>query len=303
MDPAGTPVQVGVAELALLEQLQQVSLVDVQIHRFEPCPQQRSSVFRPQIGAHVAVADVPLAHDALHDLQDRTGAGRRGTRATAERSDRKRHGCVGPLRCAALDAMGRGATGADVGQESLGRRRMRGLGERPTDIDSGVVIGPPDGGATMGLDVDERRQVELLRTRAVARLPDREQLGEPAAVASRERCLYRVERMRERRGELARVEILGARFNVVVVGLQPFVVVRRDSVTEHVDRLWLVLEPDRELLGNERIREMVDGLRARDCVVVCDRHEAHPAPLGQLVDLVGRRGALGEVKRALDAEL
>ena len=50
-------------------------------------------------------------------------------------------------------------------------------------------------------------------------------------------------------------------------------------------------------------RQVGDRQRAGDRVVVGDRHEVHPAALGELVDLFGRRGALGQVQRALDAEL
>jgi hypothetical protein len=37
--------------------------------------------------------------------------------------------------------------------------------------------------------------------------------------------------------------------------------------------------------------------------VIGDRHEVHPAALGELVDLLGRRRALGQAERAGDAEL
>ena len=57
-------------------------------------------------------------------------------------------------------------------------------------------------GPAVGLDVHERRQVELLGARAVARLPDREQLRQAAAVARRQRRADGVERVRERGGDL-----------------------------------------------------------------------------------------------------
>ena len=210
---------------------------------------------------------------------------------------------MGPLGGAALGAVRRGAAGADVREELLGRRRARGLGERPPDIDSGVVVGAPDRGAPVGLDVDERRQVQLLGPRAVARLPDREQLGEPAAVARGQRRLDRVEGMGERGGDLVLVQVLGAGLDVVVVGLEPVVVVGRDPVAEDVHGLRLALEPGGELLGDERVGQVVERQRAGDRVVVGDRHEVHPAALGELVDLLGGRRALRQAQRALDAQL
>ena len=42
---------------------------------------------------------------------------------------------------------------------------------------------------------------------------------------------------------------------------------------------------------------------AVDRVVIGDRHEVHPPALGEGIDLLRRRGALGQAERALDAEL
>jgi len=84
------------------------------------------------------------------------------------------------------------APGADMGQEVRRRRGRRRLGERAGDIDSGVIVRTPDGGAPVGLDVDERRQVELFRPRAVPCFPDREQLRQATPVARGERRLHGV---------------------------------------------------------------------------------------------------------------
>ena len=54
----------------------------------------------------------------------------------------------------------------------------------------------------MRLDVDERRQVQFLGAGAVARLPDREELSQTAAVPSGQRRLNRVKGMRQRAGDL-----------------------------------------------------------------------------------------------------
>jgi hypothetical protein len=61
-----------------------------------------------------------------------------------------------------------------------------------------------------------------------------------------------------------------------------------DAVAEDVDRLGLALEPRRQLLGDEDVGAVGDLLDAGDRVVIGDRHEVHPATLGQLVDLLGR---------------
>ena len=130
------------------------------------------------------------------------GSGRAGGLAVAERADRQRHRRVGPLGGAALVAVGDGVAGADVREELERVVRRRRLGERAADVDAGVVIGAADAGAAVRLDVDEGRQVQLLGARAVARLPDREELRQAAAVTRRQRRLDRVERVRQRGGDL-----------------------------------------------------------------------------------------------------
>jgi hypothetical protein len=100
----------------------------------------------------------------------------------------------------------------------------------------------------MGLDVNERRQVELFGPRSVPRLPDREQLGQATAMPRGQGRLNRVERVRQRRRYLVAVQVFGASFDVATVRLQPLVVVGRDSVAEHVHGLGLSLEPSGQLL-------------------------------------------------------
>ena len=302
VDAPGPAVEVGVAELAVLQHRDQPPLVDPQLHRLQPGAKQRDRVVGPEVGAGGTVADVSLREHAFGDPQHGRRIGPRGAVA-AQRPDRQRHRRVGPLRGAALVPVGSGVAGPDVREELGGGGGGGRLGERPPDVDSGVVIGPADGGAPVGLDVHERRQVQLFGPGAVAGLPDREQLGQAAAVPRRQRFLHRVERMRERRGDLPGVQVRRARLDVVVVGLQPLVVVGRDPIAEHVNGLGLALEPHGQLLGDERVGQVLQGPGALDRVVVGDRHEVHSAALGQVVDLARVGGAFGDVERSLDSQL
>ena len=223
--------------------------------------------------------------------------------AAPQRAHGERHRAVRPLgRAALLAARGR-AAGAHVAEQLVPGVGDRRLGERPPDVDAGVVVGAGDAGAAVRLDVDRGGRVELAGAGAVARLPHAEELGQAAAVARGQRRLDGVERVRQRAGDLVLVQVLGHLLDVVGVRLQPLVVVGRDAVAEDVDRLGLALEPRRQLLGDEDVGAVGDLLDAGDRVVVGDRHEVHPATLGQLVDLFGRRGALGQAERALDPEL
>ena len=256
----GAPVEVRVAELPLLELGQQLVLVDVEIHRDQPRPQQRERIACLQVGSVRAVPGIALGHHPLDDLQDRCWIGAHWSVAAAgaERADRERHRCVRPLRGAALLPVRGRATGADVREELVRGGGARGLGERPADIDSGVVIGPSDGGSPVGLDVHERRKIEFLGPRAVARLPDREQLGQTPPVARGERRGDGVEGMSERGRDLVVVQVRGARLDVVAVGLQPFVIVRGDAVTEDVHGLSLAFERRGQLLGDERVGQVAE---------------------------------------------
>ena len=154
--------------------------------------------------------------------------GRVGRRAVVviapERADGERHRRVRPLGGRALVAEGADAAGADVGEELLRRGGARGLGPRAADVDARVVVGAADPDAAVGVDVDRRRQVQLARAGAVADLPDREQLGEPAPVARGQRRLDGVERVRERARDLVLVQVGGDGLDVAGVRLEPLVV-------------------------------------------------------------------------------
>jgi hypothetical protein len=81
------------------------------------------------------------------------------------------------------------------------------------------------------------------------------------------------------------------------------VIVGCDPEAEQVDGLRLAAEPRGELLGDEDVVAVRDLEAAVDRVVIGDRHEVHAAPLGELVDLIRRRRALGKPEAALDPEL
>jgi hypothetical protein len=98
------------------------------------------------------------------------------------------------------------------------------------------------------------------------------------------------------------MQVLRAGIDVVGVALEPLVVGRRDAPAEDVHGLRLAAEADGELLGHEHAGAVGDLEDAGDRVVVGDRDEVHTAPLGELVDLLGGRGALGQPERPLDAE-
>ena len=213
-------IEIGVGELPLLKLMQQLVLVHIELHRGEPGAQQGERVARAQVA--LAGLDsaprVALRHHPLDDPQH--GGGIRTLRrfAVTEGPDGQRHRGVCPLGGAALLAVGGGVSGPDVAEElrrGVGARR---LGERAADVDSGVVIGPSDGGSPVGLDVHERRQIQFLRPRAVAGLPDREQLGQPPPVARGERRGDGVERVRERGGDVVLAQVGGAGLDIVGYG-------------------------------------------------------------------------------------
>jgi hypothetical protein len=295
--------EVGVAEVLVLQQREQLALVETQLDRLEPGVQQRAGVVGAEVGADRAAARVGLGHEALDHGEDRRGVAGLLAAAAPQRADCQRHRGVRPLRGAALLAARGRLAGADVSEVLVPGVRARRLGERAPDVDSRVVVRAADAGAAVRLDVDRGGRVELTRARAVAGLPDAEQLRQAAAVARGQGRLDRVERVRQRAGDLVLVQVLGDLLDVVGVRLQPVVVVGGDAVAEDVHRLWLALEPRRELLGDEDVRAVGDLQHARDGVVIGDGHEVHPAALGQLVDLIRRRRALGQSERALDPEL
>ncbi len=157
-------------------------------------------------------------------------------------------------------------------------------------------------GSAVRLDVDDGGHVELRGPRPVADLPDREQLRQTAAVALGQGGADVVEGVRERAGDLVLAKVGGAGLDVAGVGLQPLVISGSDPVTEDVNRLGLAGEAGGQLLGDEAVGAVGQLQAAVDRVVVGDRDEVHPAPLGQLVDLLRGGRALRQAERALDPE-
>jgi hypothetical protein len=100
--------------------------------------------------------------------------------------------------------------------------------------------------------------------------------------------------MRQGGGDLVLGKVRGAGLYVAGMCLQPLVVSGSDPVTEDVNRLWLAGKACGQLLGDEAIGTIGELETAVDRVVVGDRDEVHPPPPGQLVDLLGRRRALGQ---------
>ncbi len=130
--------------------------------------------------------------------------------------------------------------------------------ERAADVDAGVVVGAADGDPAVGLDVDRRGHVQLARRASRCASPRREQLRQAAAVARRQRRADGVEGVRERAGDVALVEVLGAGLDVAAVGLQPLVVLGRDPEAEHVHGLRLAAEVRGQLLGDEHVGAVGD---------------------------------------------
>ena len=299
----GAPEQLRVAEAVRLQERQQLAVGQVEVDRGEPGAQQRPRVVRAHVGRQRAGARVAVGHHALDHPQHDARVRRRAGAAPAEHAHGDRHRGVRPLGGGALGAVRLDAAVAQVGEE-LGRvRGGRRLRPGAADVDAGVVVGAADADAAVGVDVDRGRAVELGRAGAVADLPDVEQLGEPAPVARGQRRRDGEEGVRERARDLPLAEVLRDHLDVVRVGLQPVVVVGRDAEAEDVHGLRLAGEARGQLLGDERVGTVGDRQRAVDRVVVGDRHEVHAAALGEGVDLLGRRGALGQAERAGDAEL
>ncbi len=297
---AGAAGEVAVGEGLALQQGDRVAL---QADGVQPRADERARVGGGEVRADRSASRVTLAHDPLGHAQDGGRVGRRGAVA-AERADRDRQRGVGPLGGRALVAAALGPAGADVREEALpvgGRRR---LGPREADVDARVVVRAAGAGAAAGVDVDGGREVELTGARAVADLPDLEQLGEPAAVARLQRRGDREERVRERRDDLVLGEVDGDVLDVAREPLQRLVVGRGDPPAQDVDGLGLAAEARRELLGDEGVLVALgEGDGAVDGVVVGEGHEVHAAALGELVDLLGRRRALRKAQRARHAEL
>ena len=119
-------------------------------------------------------------------------------------------------------------------------------------------------------------------------------------MARRQRGADGVERVREGARDVAVAEEVRDALDVVGDLAQPVEVVGRQPQAQHVHGLRLALEAGGQLDGEEDVGAVGDGQDAVDRVVVGDRHEVHPAALGQLVDLLGRRRALGQPEGALD---
>ena len=166
----------------------------------------------PRSHADRAGAGVALRHHALDHPQHRARG--RGRRSASPRPSARiasaiaacAHLAAEPCSPCALDA-----AAADVGEE-LGRRRgARRRRPGAADVDARVVVGAADADAAVGLDVDRGRVVELAGARAVADLPDLEQLREPAPVARQQRRLDGVERVGQRAGDLVLVQVAARR--------------------------------------------------------------------------------------------
>ena len=168
----------------------------------------------------------------------------------------------------------------------------------------GVVVAAADADAVARGDVRRRRPVELAGARAVADLPDAEQLRQAAAVAALQRCGDGVVGVRQRAHDpSARACTRRTASTSPLWACSHSWSSRRDAVAEDVHGLRLAAEVRGQLLGDEHVGPVGDLEDARDRVVVGDRHEVHAAALGQLVDLLRRRRALGQPDGALHAEL
>ncbi len=318
--PAGAPVQVGVAEIVLLHVGDQLlparlsSVIDgarraievVEPDRAKPCAQQAAGVVGIEVVAHRAATRVALAQQAADHRHHASGVRPFALpvrRVLAERARGQRDRRVRPLGGAALRATGEHVAGADVREEVLRRARGRCFGVGAADVNSGVIVAAADADALACGDIRGRGAVELAGARAVADLPDAEQLGQTAAMPGAQRGLDGVVRVGERAHDLLFVHVGGAQLHVAAVGLQPLVVLAGDAVAKDVHRLGLAVKVRGQLLGDEHVGAVGDLEHARDRVVVCDRHEVHATALGQLVDLLRWRRALGQSDRALHAEL
>ena len=123
-------------------------------------------------------------------------------------------------------------------------------------------------------------------------------------MARHQRRLHGVERVRQGAGDRALAQLVGDGLDVAGQVLEALVVVGGDVPDEDVHGLRLAAKPGGQLLRNERVFvALVQLHRAVDRVVIGDRDEVHPAALGELVDLLGRRGALGQTERPLNPEL
>ncbi len=308
---AGATVQVGVSEALVLHVRDQPALVElVEPDCGEPRAQQAPGVGGVEVCADGAVARLALTQQTLGHGEHRAGVrplptpglatalGLDGAAAERVRGERDRG--VRPLRGAALFAPRGGPPGAHVGEELRGAARGRGLRPGASDVHPRVVVAAADARAVERGYIGGRRAVELAGARAVAYLPDRERVREAPAVARGEGGADGVVGVGQRAHALAGAQVLRALLHIPAVRLQPLVVGGVDPVAEHVHRRpRLAAEVGGELLGDEHVGALGDLQHAGDRVVIGDRHEVHPAPLGQLVDLLRRGRALGQPHRPL----
>ena len=192
VDAAGAAVEVGVREAVGLQVLDQLAPARLDADRPQPCLEQRPAVVGADVGGDLALAGGALADHPLRHLQHGAGVGRAlapGPSVEGEGAGRERHRRVRPLGGGALLAAGLhlGAV-AQLAQKLFRRRRGRRLGEGAADVHAGVIVGTADAGSRVGFDVEDGGHVELRRARAVADLPDREELRQASPVAARQRA-------------------------------------------------------------------------------------------------------------------
>ena len=200
-------------------------------------------------------------------LSTRRGSGRRPPcparppGVTPSVADGQRDRCVGPLGRAALGAPGqRPRPPRTWARNSAGVAAWRRFGPGAPDVHAGVVVAAADADAVAGGDVGRGGAVELGRAGAVANLPDAEQLGQPPAMAGRQRRCDGVVGVRQGAGDLTLVEVCRAQLDVAAVRLQPVVIIGRDAVAEHVHGLGLAPEarrsapPETNTSGRSAIR-------------------------------------------------
>ena len=121
---AGAAEEVGVAEVLVLQQREQVALVEAQVDGLQPGVQQAARVVGAEVGADRAAPHVSFAHDALDHGQHRARVDRSAL-AAPQGADGERHRAVRPFG-AALAAPQR----AD-GQRHRAVRPLGGAGASP----------------------------------------------------------------------------------------------------------------------------------------------------------------------------
>ena len=281
------------AEALLLHVRHKLALIEmVELDRAQPRAQQAARVVGADVAADGPAASVALAQqstDHPHDARRvRPFATLLAGTLAGERTGGQRDRRVGPLGGTALHAASEHVAAAHVLEKVARCARGRGFAECPPDVNAGVIVAAADADPLARGDVCGCGPVELASARAIADLPDTEQLGQTTAMTRGQRGRDRVVRMSKRAHDLLFVHVARAQLDVAAVRLQPLVVLARDPVAEHVHSLWLAAKVSRQLLGDEDVRPIGDLEHPSDRVVVGDRHQIHAAALGQLVDLLRR---------------